>query len=577
MKKNLMIATAFICCAMLSFAITGYAQADKTGNTGNDISDSVPTVEVSETVTTAPKSTVKHTNIRDTESGRSDTIRSKKPSEAGSSSGSSAGTSGSQVKSGAKSDSAGTADQSSQVQVYPEKYEMNLTLDTANKKLSGTVTVRLRNNTDSELSMFCLRNYAASVLSQNGGKSSDAVITGVESLLGTKLQINKGKDPSVLYVLLGDNGIDASESDSFVISFSEKIPKLDDRYGYHVGTDGTLQFQLTYCFPCVATYQDGKWDENPYFYAGETACSPCTDYTAVLKVPKDYNVISTGTSVKNGDSVRINAKSVRDMAIVASNHMRCDSTELDGKKINLYYLTDNSNSSSFRKYVMAAASDSMTTFSKEIGEYAYDELDVVESYLPGGMEYPGLVMINTSADNKKASYSDLCTLTAHEIGHEWFYAAVGNDQYEEAWLDEGLATFLEKGVYASSGDSTLAAAVKLDKSNKVTPVKTWNSEDAYDKYTESTLKSYKDSYYINLPYDSFSSDDSYTEHVYDGGCIFVSALREEMGSVAFDNALKDYYKTYKYGIATTDDFVSMIRKYDPTGKTQDTIDIFIKQ
>ncbi len=46
MKKNLMIATAFICCAMLSFAITGYAQADKTGNTGNDISDSVPTVEV---------------------------------------------------------------------------------------------------------------------------------------------------------------------------------------------------------------------------------------------------------------------------------------------------------------------------------------------------------------------------------------------------------------------------------------------------------------------------------------------------------------------------------------------------
>ena len=191
MKKNLMIATAFICCAMLSFAITGYAQADKTGNTGNDISDSVPTVEVSETVTTAPKSAVKHTNIRDTESGRSDTIRSKKPSEAGSSSGSSAGTSGSQVKSGAKSDSAGTADQNSQVQVYPEKYEMNLTLDTANKKLSGTVTVRLRNNTDSILSMFCLRNYAASVLSQNGGKSSDAVITGVESLSGTKLQINK--------------------------------------------------------------------------------------------------------------------------------------------------------------------------------------------------------------------------------------------------------------------------------------------------------------------------------------------------------------------------------------------------
>jgi hypothetical protein len=43
--------------------------------------------------------------------------------------------------------------------------------------------------------------------------------------------------------------------------------------------------------------------------------------------------------------------------------------------------------------------------------------------------------------------------TSHEIGHQWFYALVGNDQARDPWLDEGLATYAE-GRY----EDTLAAA-----------------------------------------------------------------------------------------------------------------------
>jgi aminopeptidase N len=32
---------------------------------------------------------------------------------------------------------------------------------------------------------------------------------------------------------------------------------------------------------------------------------------------------------------------------------------------------------------------------------------------------------------------------AHEIGHQWFYGLVGNDQGRDPWLDEGLATWAE--------------------------------------------------------------------------------------------------------------------------------------
>jgi aminopeptidase N len=34
-------------------------------------------------------------------------------------------------------------------------------------------------------------------------------------------------------------------------------------------------------------------------------------------------------------------------------------------------------------------------------------------------------------------------VTSHEVGHQWFYGLVGNDQGRDPWLDEGLATWAE--------------------------------------------------------------------------------------------------------------------------------------
>ena len=31
----------------------------------------------------------------------------------------------------------------------------------------------------------------------------------------------------------------------------------------------------------------------------------------------------------------------------------------------------------------------------------------------------------------------------HETAHQWWYGLVGNDQIDEAWLDESLATYSE--------------------------------------------------------------------------------------------------------------------------------------
>lgn len=46
----------------------------------------------------------------------------------------------------------------------------------------------------------------------------------------------------------------------------------------------------------------------------------------------------------------------------------------------------------------------------------------------------------------------------HEVGHQWWYVTVGNDEFKESFLDESLATFSTayyfkktKGEYSKEG------------------------------------------------------------------------------------------------------------------------------
>ena len=44
-------------------------------------------------------------------------------------------------------------------------------------------------------------------------------------------------------------------------------------------------------------------------------------------------------------------------------------------------------------------------------------------------------------------------MTIHEAGHQWWYGIVGSNEFEHAWMDEGLNTFatarvIERGVRA---------------------------------------------------------------------------------------------------------------------------------
>jgi hypothetical protein len=78
------------------------------------------------------------------------------------------------------------------------------------------------------------------------------------------------------------------------------------------------------------------------------------------------------------------------------------------------------------------------------GKYPYDVVTVVDPPYgaegAGGMEYPTFFTAGT--DYWPAAHRlDPEGVTVHEFGHQFWYGLVGNNEFEEAWLDEGLNTY----------------------------------------------------------------------------------------------------------------------------------------
>ena len=70
----------------------------------------------------------------------------------------------------------------------------------------------------------------------------------------------------------------------------------------------------------------------------------------------------------------------------------------------------------------------------------------------GGMEYPTLFTAGTRWLAPRAS-TEPEGVTVHEAGHQFWYGIVANNEFEHAWMDEGLNTFSTARVHRAGRSS----------------------------------------------------------------------------------------------------------------------------
>jgi hypothetical protein len=99
------------------------------------------------------------------------------------------------------------------------------------------------------------------------------------------------------------------------------------------------------------------------------------------------------------------------------------------------------------------------------GRYPYKTLTVVDPVGRGGggMEYPTLITAGTTQlfaypPFDRIQFPEL--VTVHEAGHQWWYGLVGNNEFEEAWLDEGINSY-STGRAMEQGDGGRAMLIRF--------------------------------------------------------------------------------------------------------------------
>jgi hypothetical protein len=156
----------------------------------------------------------------------------------------------------------------------------------------------------------------------------------------------------------------------------------------------------------------------------------------------------------------------------------------------------------------------------------------------GGMEYPTITIID------KTARSNFQTVIVHEAGHNWFYGMLGNNERDDAWLDEGLNTFYEKKTLGSlHPDSGIIARLSKLNENLL--------------YYELAV-SHNDQ---NLGQTSANfSKLNYGIDVYYKSALFLRWLEQYMGSQNFEKGIKDYFQQWKYKHPTAIDLREALQK-----------------
>lgn len=393
------------------------------------------------------------------------------------------------------------------------------------------------------------------------------------------LSYRYGKDHSNLFVTLPSD-LEAGQSQDITLKVTTDVPYRRDRFGYQNIRGGKV-YNLSFCFPYLSDYRNGKWNYHPYNDEGENRNNGVSNYHVSFYAPKSYKVAATGDNSTSNGETTIEARDARDMAIVASNRFKVSHAKADGIIINNFYLPGK-RSNDYNKLTKQVAVDSLKLFDRKVGKYPYKELDVTEYPFDdstGGMEYPGLIMISGEGFlNKKKNpttheYTELSEDVSHEVAHQWFYSTIGTDEYMEPWLDEGMAEFFEEFVYdltKSKGRIMLIKMVHIKFSDK-----NWKKINKSFNTSVNILIKHSKKSIINYPLNKMPKGKDEEDLAYDTGKIFYAELMVAMGQKKFFPAMRDYYRTYYFKQTNGKEFLAIIRKYDNSKKVNKIINNFI--
>jgi len=246
------------------------------------------------------------------------------------------------------------------------------------------------------------------------------------------------------------------------VEWTAKVPRPFARTGY-VGD----YYFIAHWFPKLGVLEDAGWNTHQ-FHAATEFYADYGVYDVRITVPQGFVVGASGRQTERTDDdagqtrYRFRGDDIHDFAWTASPRFveaRQTFRHATLPAVEMRLLLQPEHAGQAQRHFDAAAA-ALRYYGEWFGPYPYDHLTIVDPAFQsgsGGMEYPTLFTAGTRwIAPSRVSQPERVTI--HEAGHQFWYGVVGTNEFEHAWMDEGINSYVEARVSSEARVPSYLAA-----------------------------------------------------------------------------------------------------------------------
>nr|XP_015828708.2 endoplasmic reticulum aminopeptidase 1b [Nothobranchius furzeri]XP_054587650.1 endoplasmic reticulum aminopeptidase 1b [Nothobranchius furzeri]XP_054587651.1 endoplasmic reticulum aminopeptidase 1b [Nothobranchius furzeri] len=297
-----------------------------------------------------------------------------------------------------------------------------------------------------------------------------------------------------------------------------------------VRTLASTQFEATFArgaFPCF---------DEPAFKANFTVqIIREPRHIAVSNMPKVKTVVLPGDLLEDHFDTTVKMSTYL-VAYIVSDFLSVSRTTQHGVKISIYAVPERINQTAFA----LDAAVKLLDFYDDYFDIPYplpkQDLAAIPDFQSGAMENWGLTTYRETGllfDPDKSSASDKLSITkviAHELAHQWFGNLVTMEWWNDLWLNEGFAKFME--------------FISLDITYPELHVDDFFLNKCFEAMEVDSLSS---SHPVSTPVENPTQiQEMFDDVSYDKGACILNMLRDFLTPEAFEIGIIRYLKRYSY-------------------------------
>jgi hypothetical protein len=356
--------------------------------------------------------------------------------------------------------------------------------------------------------------------------------------------------------------VQPQETVEITVEWTSKIPRPFARTGYI----GNYYF-IAQWFPKLGVLENLGWNTHQ-FHASTEFYADYGVYDVRMTVPAGFVLGASGREMERSanpdgtETHRYVGEDIHDFAWTASpdyldSAQMFEHPSLPPVRMRLLLQPEHAGQASRHFEATAAA---LRYYGEFFGPYPYDYITIIDPAYQsgaGGMEYPTLFTAGARwlAPQRIAVPQ---RVTIHEAGHQWWYGVVGSNEFEHAWMDEGLNTFSEARTMEAAA---LPNYVSLRFFGGFVP---WVIDEIQmARATDlNRLTGYRDNAEADIPanptYRYWPSTATFIS--YNKTALWLHTLERQFGWPRFQKVMSTYWDRWKFRHPQPDDFFAVVNE-----------------